>query len=146
MHPNIFRSSLLSLTTVFCTCSFFSSVNASSVKYSHQRVQPELIDRQSSIESQPLPFIQRFKRLSLHDDNQLINELSALEASAVDSDDFGGLFKLSPNTIIKAKDSQAHGAKYLNGTEVYSNHDCMQLCVQQLGCTLAVFERKVSRQ
>lgn len=52
-------------------------------------------------------------------------------------------FKIKPNTIIKTEESFASGAKYLNGTEMSSNRDCLEWCWQYINCNLAVYEEKV---
>lgn len=52
-------------------------------------------------------------------------------------------FKIKPNTIIKTEESFASGAKYLNGTEVASNRECLEWCWQYFNCNLAVYEEKV---
>ena len=52
-------------------------------------------------------------------------------------------FNIKPNTIIKTEESFAFGAKYLNGTEMSSNRDCLEWCWHYIDCNLAVYEEKV---
>ena len=53
-------------------------------------------------------------------------------------------FKINTNTIIRTQDSRSNGAKYLNETELQSNDDCLNWCLQNKQCNLAVYEEKVN--
>lgn len=52
-------------------------------------------------------------------------------------------FKNNLNTIIRTQESLSNGAKYLNETELPTNDDCLNWCLQTNQCNLAVYEKKV---
>ena len=53
-------------------------------------------------------------------------------------------FETSPRTIIKADESKANGALFLNETEFDSYEYCLQFCCQTDFCNVAIFDSTVS--
>lgn len=54
-------------------------------------------------------------------------------------------FKISPNTIIRTKESRSLGARYLNESQTSSREECLTWCWKVAGCNLAVFEEQGHR-
>lgn len=51
-------------------------------------------------------------------------------------------FQINENRIIRTEDSRRMGARYINETELGSNHDCLLWCWETSSCNVAVFEEK----
>jgi len=56
-------------------------------------------------------------------------------------------YEISEGSIIRTKDSQERGAKFLNESDLGAGgHDeCLKLCCRTPHCNVAVFQEKVSR-